>query len=423
MVDKVFSPGLRLDNGTYTGALGELQGGKVDTWMMPAYLLLDRFDDFLFTSPYADSPYSALISRERHEMVFVRFDGLLADINLSVYALFLLLLMCIWCIAIVNEKLQSGTRVNPPWAILSSMTPQSFRQWDYQNGITRKVLILAIGFALLLGTSYYSSKLLQELIVPNKIIATTLQTLINRIESGISQVSFEDENHEILQYIMTSEETDIRNLAEALKTHKTKRHKHDNGIEMLKQVLNDHMIAIDLTEYHYSVLASIPHKDCGQYELVPIDNLSKIWLSIILRKEVKRVLEPLNVIVAERFGTIQRERDTGYVDEECAGLLFPESIEPQFSALAMEDLSGVFALLVICILVSVITFKLEILFWKTCGHKTQQPPDSGMEGRLEGVQLSLNLKARMSSEHANVIMGKYRELTDLLAEHTNFEDI
>ncbi len=134
---------------------------------------------------------------------------------------------------------------------------------------------------------------------------------------------------------------------------------------------------------------------------------------------MKNVLEPLNVIVAERFERVQRDRDTGLVGDECFELFYPDPIEPNYSALAMEDLSGVFAFLVVRIIVSCIRFALEIVFWKKFGHEIERPAKENMQT----VQLTLNFSTSTTIENATLIKGKYCELIDLLAEHADLCEI
>src|SRR3569832_801952 len=232
----------------------------MDTWMYGGYLALDRFNDFLFTTPHSFAPYAALVKRTKRGQDNVRFDGLLADIQLNVYALFALSLLCIWFVAMVNEKLQNGDNVNTPWEILSSMIPQCIRDLHYQNGITRKVLILTIGFALLMGPTYYTTKLLQTLIVPNKEVKTSFEMLINRIASGVSKASFHSENTEIQPYIKASEDSEMRKLAEALKINKPVTHLTDK--EMLRQVLNENIISFDGMDYLNYALGELPMDEC-----------------------------------------------------------------------------------------------------------------------------------------------------------------
>jgi hypothetical protein len=82
------SPGVLLDNGTWTDALGQLQSGTIDTWSSSAYLTsLRATNGFVYTTPYVIEKYGALMKRQTKLTIDV--ESFTAGIDSRVYALVL----------------------------------------------------------------------------------------------------------------------------------------------------------------------------------------------------------------------------------------------------------------------------------------------------------------------------------------------
>ena len=74
-----------LENGTWMGALGEVQSGVVDTWAINAFVTLERHTNgFQFVTPFMIEKYGALMLR--HDPLFtIDINSVTAGIDLLVY--------------------------------------------------------------------------------------------------------------------------------------------------------------------------------------------------------------------------------------------------------------------------------------------------------------------------------------------------
>jgi hypothetical protein len=102
------------------------------------------------------------------------------------------------------------------------------------------------------------------------------------------------------------------------------------------------------------------------------------------------------------------------LDPECTELLYPDTPRPQYSALNLADLSGVFVFIFLLIVFDVVVFLLELVISNKFTAKTQHL----IEVEMEIVKLSLNVEEKFTIEQAREIKDKYFELIDLLAKHS-----
>ena len=79
-----FRPMRRRIDGSWSGGLGHLANGSVDTLALNFFITPERYESFAFSSPSGRADYSVLYAASiAHPL---RFDSLLARIDLQVYA-------------------------------------------------------------------------------------------------------------------------------------------------------------------------------------------------------------------------------------------------------------------------------------------------------------------------------------------------
>src|SRR5262249_22231646 len=73
--------------------------------------------------------------------------------------------------------------------------------FQYQTGVTRKILMATGGFGILILSCLYQAKYSEVLMIPFPPPVVTLQHIEQQISSGYSKLMVMDENSPILQYI------------------------------------------------------------------------------------------------------------------------------------------------------------------------------------------------------------------------------
>jgi hypothetical protein len=175
--------GAQLENGTFTGALGQLQSGIVDMWAANAFVTFEYSSGgFIYTTPYIIDKYGALMKRQT-EMFSIETKSVTAGIGLSVYALVFAFILANFLISYINEKVQPRNERNSTWHLLLSLLPANGQMWPNQFGITRKVLLATSGFAILILSSLYQAKQAEVLMIPIPPPAFTLKDIENAVSS------------------------------------------------------------------------------------------------------------------------------------------------------------------------------------------------------------------------------------------------
>src|SRR4029079_13739868 len=137
-------------------------------------------------------------------------------------AIYLLIIsaMCVLCFCtFVNEKRhekQIDEYVNTVWEQLHSLVPFNATWLTYQDGVTRKLLIMTGSTGLLLLLTYYQCNLLHQMLIPKPIPPITIADIANSVINHQSKILFSGKNsgHEI--EIMSSNAGELSLLSAAL---------------------------------------------------------------------------------------------------------------------------------------------------------------------------------------------------------------
>jgi hypothetical protein len=126
---------------------------------------------------------------KRHMKMFdVNFTGLLAGIRIDAFCLLLFSIMFVAILTYINEVVQQHEHKNSIWEILMSLMPCSTSSLKYQQGLTRKTIMITGAFTIQLATTYYQCNLLEQLILPRPIPEITLRDIVNDIRSYRSKL-------------------------------------------------------------------------------------------------------------------------------------------------------------------------------------------------------------------------------------------
>src|SRR5689334_17281182 len=91
------------------------------------------------------------------------FTGLLAGINVAIFAITTCCVFILAVIMSINEKCQPMSERNHIWQIFHVLMPGNTKELAFETGWTRRILILTCGFTVLLSTTYYQCNLLPQL--------------------------------------------------------------------------------------------------------------------------------------------------------------------------------------------------------------------------------------------------------------------
>jgi hypothetical protein len=409
--------GVRLSNGSWTGALGQLQSGIIDIWASLFTIIPDRFDQFLCTTPMMATQYAALMLRPRH-FIDINTNGLLAGIDISVYVLLFLSLTLLCIIGYLNEKRHAkqsgGDDVNSLWTILVLLMPYNEREWKHEFGITRKVIILSCNFTILLLTTYYQSNQLQQLMLPSASPKVTFEDISRAVLQHKSKIVFEFKNSAIEVDIVDSRNNEMSSLASAMNENRPiYEYEEARQIELVN---NENAILIDDVFSITSKLSRLAVKDCSKYVMVPIAMGKSHWVTLMLRKERIDVLESINVIIAERFDAVQEIATTYPIDEQCiAHLNSQHTPSPSYISLNLYTLSGCFVSAILFFILAAIFLSAEIVYFKYFQRRNSEQNTLKTEHLKMFVSLSIDEHFTMSEyEH---IVESYTAFIDCLERY------
>jgi hypothetical protein len=89
--------GYHIGNGSYSGVMGDIQNGRIDTWT--TYVLAEAVaaEHFLYTNSFTTERYAIMMLRKNNFIDF-NFNGLLAGVGVLP---FVLLAICLFVLAAV----------------------------------------------------------------------------------------------------------------------------------------------------------------------------------------------------------------------------------------------------------------------------------------------------------------------------------
>jgi hypothetical protein len=340
-----------LENGTWTGGLGQMQSGIVDMWAGNAFVTLERSNNgFIYTTPYFIDKYGALMKRPT-EMFSIDTKSVTAGIDLPVYALLFAFLLALFLISYINEQVQSANERNSNWHLLLSLFPANGQMWPNQFGLTRKVLMATIGFGILILSSLYQAKQAEVLMIPTPPFVFTLKDIERAVSSNNAALMIDYEGSPILDYIKSMSES----LSKSLKFNPPVFASNENS--ELEAINRKDGIYIYDEDYLLYLLSTIAPNLCKNYLYIPLDEWTRSYSAFIMRQNRVELLESMNVIVAERMSYVDDFIQSNQLDEECRKHIFPVyTSDPKFDALKLVELSGAFLFLFVflCLAIGVL---------------------------------------------------------------------
>jgi hypothetical protein len=345
------------ENRTWTDmALGELQNGIADMWATDTYVTLEESNTFLFTTPFMMEKYAALMERQTNGFI-VDIKGLTAGIDVGVYGIIFVLLMCLTFIGYINERCQPTNERNTTWHLLFSLFPANSHMWPNQFGLTRKVLMATIGFGILILLSLYQAKQAEVLLVPYPPPKITLTDIEKLVSTGRSKLMFDDDVA-IINYVsnmstVLSDSIKLSppiNLGDYLGEELKLMHKH-NGI---------HINSASGVLY---LLSQIEPELCKNYVYHSFDDWTTLPSALIMRKGRRDMLDAMNVIVSERMSFVDDYVHSISLNEKCRQHIFPVYTQnPTYVSLKLAKISGAFAFLFFFLCLSLFVFLLELAY-------------------------------------------------------------
>jgi hypothetical protein len=393
------------ENGTWTGALGVLQSGHVDIWASYAYVTEQRSSRFIYTTPFILSKYGALMKRQ-NGMLEISLGDLCARINLSVYASIFAILMVIFTVSLMNERFDVSTRTNSTWHLLTVLFPMNGEMLRYQTGATRKVLMATSGFSILIFSSLYQAKLSEVLMVPELPPLVTLNDIEKLVSSGRAKLMLDDINSPVSNY--------IKNVSHILSTSNAIYLNVQSTPEYFNVLNNENGILIETESTLLDVINNMDARLCEKYVYVSMDEWTRTYKALILRKDRVDMLESMNVIVAERMPFVDEYIRSFEVNEECRKHIFPvKSSSPTYLSLKLIKISGSLTFLFTFLCLSVVVFAFEIgvnKFYSKDNINKQEDTFRIFEIRHQFIDNTYTSKKREK------IFTKYLELLDLIDE-------
>jgi hypothetical protein len=322
------SYGTQLENGTWTGGLGQLQSGIVDVWVESALMDLQRSTNrFIYTTPFLINKYGALMKRPT-EVFSSDTKCVTAGIGLSVYALIFAFLFMNFLISYINEQLQPRNERNLIWDLLLSLFPSNGQEWPNQFGLTRKVLLTTSGFGILILSSLYQAKQAEVLMVPIRPPAFTLNDIESAVSSQSAKLMIYYEDSPISHYIYNTSES----LSKSLKSNPPMYISNEKS--ELDAINRENGIYINAESELLYLLDKIEPDLCENYLYISLDEWTRMYAGLMMRKERVDILESMNVIVAERMSFVDNFIQSNQLNNECRAHIFPVyTPNPKYSSL------------------------------------------------------------------------------------------
>jgi hypothetical protein len=397
--------GADLGNGTYSGAVGEMQNGAYD--MITSYSGRTANTYNLYLGPIFGQTHFAILIKRQADHVAINTNGLMAGINVDVYCLLFVAMFCIAAIAFINEKTEHSSR-NSIWRICSSLLPSNTAALKYQSGYTRRVVVITCGVIMLLSTTYYQSKLLQMLLISETPLKSDINDVARNIETFKSKMYSFSTLHEFIN------NSKLQQFQNALNINPPELR---IPVDLRNDIIDNNAVYLNEISFIIQKLSQLPPRECANYDVILLPQIMHIWMCLMVRNERRDLLEPFNVIIAERMDFINNLPDKPQMSEECMNYVFPRDIGAnQFVSLSIYSLSGAFALLLILLALSIFVFLAEFLASKTCSVKTTTEAivmENDLINEFDRF-ISEKLRDKIVYEHKENFTNKYRAFRDAI---------
>jgi hypothetical protein len=401
--------GTRLENGTWTGVLGQLQSGIVDIWASSSFVTLERSNaGFIYTTSHIIDKYGALMKRQT-TMFSIETKSVTAGIGLSVYALIFAFLFMNFLISYINERVQQTNERNTIWDLLLSFFPSNGKEWPNQFGLTRKVLLATSGFGILILSSLYQAKQAEVLMVPIPLPDFTLRDIESAVSTHSAKLLIYDESSPHLNYIKSMSNS----LANSLKYNPAMFASNWNS--KLDAINTENGIYVHAESYLLHLLAKIEPHLCANYLYIPLDEWTRMYAGLIMRKERVDILEPMNVIVAERISFVDDYMQSLQMSEECRKHIFPVyTSDPKYSPLQLVKINGVFVFLFIflCVSVGVLFIERISMRW-TCVQNIETVDE------IEIYEIRVHGYKKLTANTRQIIAAKCLEIRAAIENDAN----
>jgi hypothetical protein len=397
--------GDRLANGTWTGGLGLLQYGSVDTWANSVFMSLERSNEYVYTTPFIVERHAALLSRHglRGLGRYIDVDSIGAGVDAMIYGISFALLVVLLVVSCLTEwcNVYPLQQSNSLWRLVLSLLPLNAQMWPNQFGVTRKVLMTTCGFAILILSSLYQAKLSEQLLIPYPPSVVALADIENAVLYDNAEVLVE--STAVSEYVKAVWSPSIHIREQELSTP-------DGTAAMLNTINNGNAIFISTESGVLFYLAQ--NIDCSNYVYVPLDEWTRRYSALIVRKERVDILESMNVIVAERMSYIDKYVQSYHLSDECHKHIFPVHTQtPRFESLQVLEFTGALTMLFIFSCMSVLILFVEIVWYKWYGAKTAT--DTKIEYQTFVIQM-MAIDDTFTSVKRQEIFEQYSRLLDVI---------
>jgi hypothetical protein len=349
--------------------------------------------------------YGALMRRQT-ETFTIDINSATAGIGVEIYGILIAILLFLFLMTAINERVQHSNDRNSTWHLLISLFPSNGAMWPQQTGWTRKVLMATSGFSILILSSLYQAKLAEQLMIPNRPSVVTLKDIENGVASGRIKLILPYMNAPIVQYISIISPA----LATYINTTKTVYESDSNRTLELIESINGLSIAPENTLLSY--LSKMPDNKCANYMYVPFEDGARALSGMIMRKERRDMLESWNAIVAERMSYVDTYMQTFQLSKECRKHIFPiYTSNPTYGSLQLMAFLGAFALLCILLCFSIVVFVGERVFHV---HQIKMCVNDDDDAFVQPFHIYLNcyIGRDISNQKRNTIQMHYMKILE-----------
>ncbi len=161
------------------------------------------------------------------------------------------------------------------------------------------------------------------------------------------------------------------------------------------------------------LLSEIPPAECQNYVYVVLDGWTRSYISLLIRKQRRDMLEPWNVIVAERMSHVNNYIQTFRLHDNCLKGLFPVyTPNTSYNPLPMSDFSGAFAFLAILLTLSMFSLLGEIVYAKFV--KVQVTTHN------ENVRFIVDVPGTVSVADMRLLYAHHRAMLEIIGHGGNY---
>jgi hypothetical protein len=396
--------GTHYANRTWSDNLGQLQSGVVDMWAADATMSVERYDDFLYTTPFALSKYAAVMKRPIPTF-YIDINSVTAGIDFKTYGLMFAILFGAFLFSAINERIQHRKHRNTVWDLVLLQFPCNGTMLAYQRGVTRKCLMTASGFAILILSSLYQAKYSEQMMVPYPPPEITLSDIEKLVSSGHAKILLKDAIS-LLTYLTT-----VSSVFATSHTNKQILFSKFNETFEQHAIDTQNAIYINAESTVLNLLGKMDADLCSNYVFIPFNEWKNVYSALIMRKGRKDMLERLNFNVADRYSYVDNFMEIFHVSEACRQRLFPVlTSQTSYFPLKLVKISG--ALMFLFIFLCFSTFVLLLEKFSVRWQRRETPPS---KRKLEQVKFPIKVEHTLSSDKRRLIMELHKDIMEAIA--------